>query len=178
MACTCKRGMRMSATVYIVTGAPGAGKTTALEALLRCTNPYVAFDIDWLTIPASDLARSDIIFDPTIWPAYNAVWFEILHAMHMNGKVPIFFAPIDRQDLATYGQPAWCERVEWLLLDCDDVLRQRRLIRRVGWTTAMITEALTDAHALRTQVSNRIDTGVHTPDEVAKAILQWVERTR
>lgn len=168
----------MSATVYLVTGASGSGKTTALESLLRCASPYMAFDIDWLTIPASHLARSDIIVDPTTWPAYTAVWFEMLHAIHKNGKVPIFFAPIDTHDLATYGQPAWCARIEWLLLDCDDALRQRRLRRRVGWTAAMITDALTDAQALRTQVSNRIDTGVHTPDAVAQAILEWVERTR
>jgi hypothetical protein len=42
----------------------------------------------------------------------------------------------------------------------------------------MIAEALMDAQALREQVTERIDTGLHTPDEVATAILFWVERTR
>jgi adenylate kinase len=102
----------MNAIISIVTGAPGSGKTTALEALLRRASPYLAFDIDWLTIPASQLARSDIIFDRSTWPVYNALWFEFLHALHKNGKIAIFFAPIDTHDVARYGQPAWCERID------------------------------------------------------------------
>ena len=65
----CKRVGRMNATIHIVTGAPGSGKTTALTALLHRATPYVAFDIDWLAIPASQLAQSDIFFDRTTWPA-------------------------------------------------------------------------------------------------------------
>lgn len=168
----------MNATIHVVTGAPGSGKTTALAALLRRATPHVAFDIDWLAIPASQLARSDIFFDRATWPAYTALWFEILHSVHKNGKLAIFFAPIDLHDLAAYGQPAWCERVEWLLLDCDDSTRQDRLGCRSGWTAAMIAEAIIDAHVLRGQVTERIDTGRHTPAEVAAAIVLWVEQTR
>jgi hypothetical protein len=166
----------MNAIIYIVTGAPGSGKTTTLEALLSRAGSFLVFDIDWLLIPASQLARSDILSDHATWPAYNALWFEILHAVHKNGKRAIFFSPLDTHDVARYGQPAWCARIEWLLLDCDDVTRQMRLSCRPGWTEAMIAEALIDAQALREQVTERIDTGIYTPDEVAAAILVWVER--
>lgn len=166
----------MKPIIYIVTGAPGSGKTTALEALLRGASRYLAFDVDWLGIPASQLARSDIFSDRSSWPAYNALWFEILHSVHKNGKIGIFFAPIDKHDIVRDGQPAWCERIEWFLLDCDNETRQTRLVGRSGWTTSMITEALQDAQALREQVTERIDTGIHTPDEVATAILSWIER--
>jgi hypothetical protein len=168
----------MNAILYIVTGAPGSGKTTTLAALLRCPNPYLAFDIDWLTIAASHLARSDIIFDRTTWPAYNALWLEILQAVYRNGKVAIFFAPFDMSDVAQVGQASWYQRIEWLLLDCDDVTRQTRLSARSGWGNEMITEALSDAHVLREHVPEHIDTGSRTPDEVAEAILRWVERTQ
>jgi hypothetical protein len=168
----------MKAILYIVTGAPGSGKTTALAALLRRTNPYLAFDIDWLTIAASELAQSDIIFDRATWPAYNALWLEILQAVYRNGKVAIFFAPFDIGDVARLGQSAWYDHIAWLLLDCDDVTRQTRLSARSGWSTEMIAEALNDAQALRAHISDRIDTAVHTPDEVAEAILGWVERTQ
>ena len=39
----------MDDRIYLVTGAPGSGKTTALERFLRLNSEYIAFDIDWLT---------------------------------------------------------------------------------------------------------------------------------
>lgn len=170
--------MMARASLHIVTGAPGAGKTTTLAALLRCASPHLAFDIDWLADAGSRLAGSDIRLERAAWPAYNALWFEIIHSVHKNGKIAIFFAPLDLRDLAEQGQPAWCERIEWMLLDCDDATRRARLGRRAGWSAAMIAEALADAQVLREQIPARIDTGRITPDAAAAAILAWVERTR
>ena len=88
----------MPSTLHIVTGAPGAGKSTALTAFLGLQSDYVAFDMDWLTVPGSDLAGKDIIFDQTTWKPYNALWFEVLHSIHKNGKIAVFFAPTSPQD--------------------------------------------------------------------------------
>jgi hypothetical protein len=162
--------------LHIVTGAPGSGKSTALNAFLRIQSPYLAFDIDWLTVSASQLAGRDIIFDRTTWPSYNAVWFDVLHAIHKNSKIAVFFAPLDQRDVAAYGQPAWCDRIEWLLLDCADTIRYDRLQRRAGWTTDMIAESILDAQVLRQQIVERIDTNTYTPDEVATTILTWLAR--
>ena len=49
--------------VYIVTGAPGAGKTTALGALLRLRTDYIIVDGDWLLGAASDLAKASVLSD-------------------------------------------------------------------------------------------------------------------
>lgn len=162
-------------TIYIVAGAPGSGKSTTLEAFICLHSAYVAFDIDWLTIPASDLARKDIIFDRSTWKAYNAVWFEILHAIHVNGKVPVLFAPLDVQDIQNYGQPAWCKAIKWLLLDCDDALRHTRLMQRRGWTEAMVAEAMEDAQFLRATIQRTIDTGTLPPQDVAMEVLRWLD---
>lgn len=159
-----------------MTGAPGSGKSLALEHLLARRSPYLAFDIDWLAAPASQLVRADIMSISATWPAYNAMWFEILHSMHKNHRQAIFFSPLDQRDLALCGPPAWCERIEWLLLDCDDGTRQTRLTRRAGWTAAQIDEAVADAQVLREQISVRVDTGLSTPAEVADAILEWAKR--
>ena len=168
----------MKATLHFVTGAPGSGKSTALHHILRRRSPYLAFDIDWLAAAASHLAQSDIASGHTTWPAYNALWFEVLHAVHHNHKHAILFSPLDLPDVAAHGQPAWCERIEWLLLDCDDSTRRTRLAARAGWTAAMIEAAITDAHALRPQIAERIDTARTAPDDVATAILSWVDRTK
>lgn len=162
-------------TSYIVTGAPGSGKSTALDAFVRLHSAYIAFDIDWLTITASGLAGKDIIFDQSTWKAYNAVWFEILHAIHVNGKVPVLFAPLDVQDIQKYGQPAWCASIEWCLLDCDDALRRKRLLQRPGWTETMVEEAIEDAQFLRATIHRTIDTGTLPPLNVASEILRWLQ---
>lgn len=78
----------MKYPMYIVTGAPGAGKTTTLNAFLDLKTKYVAFDIDWFTEAASNLAGKDIHSDPSTWKPYGVLWFEVLHAIYKNGKTP------------------------------------------------------------------------------------------
>jgi len=167
----------MKHTLHIVTGAPGSGKSTALEAFLRLKSDFIAFDIDWLTETASDLAGKDVIFDQSTWKPYNGVWFEVLYATHLNSKTAVFFAPTSTSDIVKHGKPAWCSDIEWLLLDCDDGIRYRRLKQRPEWTDAMIEEAVNDAIFLRQTVRLRIDTGTTPPDQVAHLIRDWLQRT-
>ena len=167
----------MQHPLHIVTGAPGAGKSTALAAFLQLKSDYLAFDIDWLTVPASDLAGKDIIFDQSTWKPYGAVWFEVLHAIHRNGKISVFFAPTSPQDIEQHGRPAWCNGIAWLLLDCDDATRRSRLKQRPEWTDGMIEEAVDDARLLRQIVHLRIDTGLLAPHPVAQLICDWLQET-
>ncbi len=168
----------MSYSLYFITGAPGSGKSTTLEAFLRLRSDYIAFDIDWLTDVSSDLAQKSIYTDPSIWQPYSALWFEILHAICKNGRTPIFFTPNDPQDIERFGQPAWCREIKWLLLDCDDKTRRVRLSQRQDWTELMVTEATTDAQALREVISTHLDTSVLTPDQVATKILAWLQQEK
>lgn len=165
----------MSSVLHIVTGAPGSGKSTTLAAFLELRTPFVAFDIDWLTIPASNLAGNDIIFEPSTWPAYNALWFTILDTVARNHKQPVFFAPTSPDDLVQHHQPLWSGNVRWLLLDCPDDVRRQRLRQRPEWTEPMIAEAIADAASLRQTVALCIDTAAQDPEQVADAIRHWVE---
>jgi hypothetical protein len=167
----------MSTVLYLVTGAPGSGKTAALTALLRQSPPFLVFDIDWLTIPASRLAQRDIIFDTTTWPAYHALWWTILESVYRNGQRAVFFSPLAPGDIPHIVPPAWYDDVAWLLLDCADGTRRARLEQRLAWTTAMIAEAIRDAQGLRAQIEAQVSTDHDTPDAIAHAILQWVEHT-
>jgi len=86
----------MKYPLCIVTGAPGSGKSTTLNAFLELHSGYIAFDIDWLAEAASNLAAKDIYSDPSTWKPYTALWFEVLHAVYKNGQIPVFFTPNDQ----------------------------------------------------------------------------------
>jgi hypothetical protein len=158
----------------LVAGAPGSGKSTACEAFLELGSNYVAFDIDWLIVPASELAGRDIIWDRSTWPAYGRVWFEILHGVTRNNRVPVLFTSHDRRDIEQIAGIDWCRGVEWLLLDCDDVTRDCRLRTRPGWTRAMIDDALGDARALRGTIEPCLNAAGLSPRAVAEWILDWL----
>ena len=163
----------MRCPLLIATGAPGAGKSTTAEALLGLRAQCAVFDIDWLLEASSDLAARDIRVDPATWPPYNRLWFEVLHASYKNGRTPVLFAPLDPGDVEKAGLPSWCSGVEWLLLDCDDAVRCRRLQQRAGWDEGRIAAALEDAAALREAVGLRVDTASLSPAEAARAVFDW-----
>ena len=161
--------------LHIVTGAPGAGKTTALEAFLALKTNYIAFDIDWLIHSASALAQRNIFSDETTWPAYGQLWFDVLQTAARNGYPPVFFTPNTPADLDHLGRPDWCTHMRWILLDCPDRVRRERLRQRMGWTETNIQEALEDAEELRGIIPHRLDTSADSPDEIASLLLDWLK---
>ena len=170
----------MKYTFHIVTGAPGAGKSTTIDMFIGLKTNYLAFDIDWLASTASELAQKSIYFEPATWKPYAALWFDVLHSIYQNGKTPIFFTPNTPQDIENFGRPDWCQGIRWLLLDCEDNIRRTRLQKRQEWNETRVNEALADARELRQVVSQSIDTGQLSPNDVAYEILNWLnnqERT-
>jgi hypothetical protein len=163
----------MNDRLNIVTGAPGAGKTAALEAFLALRAPFVAWDIDWLLAPGSALAGLDIRTTAAAWPAYNSLWLEVLHGLIRNGATPVLFAPLDPRDLPAGTVPSWCGGVRWLLLDCSDKERIRRLAAR-GDQAGVQAEALADATFLRSAIPDQVDTEGLSPAEVAARVLTWL----
>ncbi len=161
----------MEPKLFVVIGAPGSGKSTAAQAFIQRRTSYLAYDIDWLGMVASDLAGKDIFFEPSTWKPYGALWFEVLHAAYRNGRIAVFFSPNTPSDFASLGLPAWCRAIEWLLLDCDNVTRRERLRSRPEWTAPMIE----DARDLRSRVTDRVDTARETPAQVARSILFWLD---
>lgn len=158
---------------YLVTGAPGSGKSTVVAALLSLETPFIIFDIDWLAQAAGELAGKSIYFDPTVGKPYLKLWFEVLDSVAKNGKTPIFFVPIDKSDAAHALGEVQAASVQWLLLDCPDEEREKRLRRREDWVEERIREALDDGRLLRQEGIPRIDTGDKTPLEVAREVLRW-----
>jgi hypothetical protein len=167
----------MKYKLYIVTGAPASGKTLAVQEFLKLKSEFITFDIDWLAESASVLAGKPIYFESSTWEPYGKIWWEVLHSIYRNNRTPVFFAPIDQRDIDANGAPEWCSGIEWLLLDCDDETRRRRIAAR-DRDPVRETGAFEDAAYMRAMVNKRVDTVKLSPREAAEAILEWLRNSR
>ena len=169
--------MNPQCPLHIVTGAPGAGKSTSLAAFLHIESDFIAFDIDWLIQSASDLAGQDIHVARSKWQAYNALWLDFLLAVLRNRRSPVLFAPFTPADLRNLVPP-WASEVRWLLLDCPDAIRRKRLEERGRWwTESRIQGALADALYLRSEITEDvIDTNSISPAGTAMGISKWLSK--
>ena len=118
---------------HVVTGAPGSGKSTVVAELLKLETDLIIFDIDWLADAAGELAGTSIYFDSSIGKPYLKLWFEVINSIIKNGRnTSLLYPPIDKRDVAEALGSNEAAPVRWLLLDCSNEVREKRLRRRKG----------------------------------------------
>ncbi|GAA1566631.1 hypothetical protein GCM10009789_20190 [Kribbella sancticallisti] len=150
----------------MVTGAPGAGKSTVIPELLRLrSGQLVVMDMDELLdsdgrVLGLDIADSGAAAN---WPAYNALWRRITELVRRSGTPMLLLSPLIPQELP---------EGRWLHLDCPDPVRRKRLAER-GWSDEQIAKAIADAAEIRILVPRSVP-GDGTPEESARRILAWV----
>jgi broad-specificity NMP kinase len=154
--------------LFVVTGAPGAGKSTVVPELLRLrrsTSKLVVMDMDELLDSKGQLLGIDIAHSSAAanWPAYNALWLRITELVRRSGTSMLLLSP---------ALPSELPEGRWLHLDCPDAVRRKRLTAR-GWSDEQITEALADAAEIRKLVPRSV-AGDGTPEQSAEKILAWV----
>ncbi len=115
--------------------------------------------------PASDLAGVDIRNAPDMWPSYRRLIRSVVDAA---GPDVVLLGVCTPDELD--GWPI--ER--WLLLDCDDDERTRRLEARPH----AIKDALVDAAAYRRLGLETIDSTGLPPTVVADALAATIIRPR
>ncbi len=165
--------MASSHPLRLITGAPGSGKSLAVESMLTLDSRYLVFDMDWLIGPVSGMAGADLRSAEDLWPRYNDLWLEVLHVIELNGGRPVLFTPMSPSDLQS-AIPTWCSQVHWLRLDCDESIRIERLKAR-GESYDSIRTAVEDARKLRRQVERpALDTSNIHPGIVGQRILEWL----
>lgn len=152
----------------MVTGAPGAGKSTVVPELLRLrgsSSKLVVMDMDELLDAKGRLLGIDIADSSAAanWPAYNALWLRITELVRRSGTPVLLLTPAVPRELP---------EGRWLHLDCPDPVRRKRLAAR-GWSEEQITAALADAAELRKLVPRSVS-GDGTPEQSAAKILAWV----
>ena len=149
-----------------VLGAPGAGKS-AVAGPLRDTLPtHVVLDWDAFMTPASTLAGREVKRSPTTWPAYRRLVRAAVDAV-----VP---APLVLLGVGTPDELADWPIDAWILLDCEDGQRRRRLASRLQ--ACELEDAVSDAARYRALGLPVVDSTGRTPEAVAVELARHVRR--
>jgi hypothetical protein len=154
----------VAAMLAFVLGAPGSGKSTVTPILRRCQPPRLIIDWDQFMAPAGRLAGRRIREDPSTWPAYADVVRAVVGAA---GSVDTILLGVSTpEELGGWPIDAW------LLLDCTDEVRSRRL--RDARRGADVDGAVRDASSYRALGLPTVDSSERSPYETASRIVELV----
>jgi hypothetical protein len=152
--------------IAAVLGAPGSGKSTVAGPLRSLLPSYAVVDWNDFMTPAAALAGRDISEHPDTWPAYRDLVRAVLDDM---AHLPVVLLGVCTPDELRGWPIAW-----WILLDCTDQERQRRLHRDAR--SRDLPGAVRDAQEYRSLGLPVIDTTARTPGEVAADLARLVQR--
>jgi broad-specificity NMP kinase len=148
-----------------VLGAPGSGKSTVAPLLRRVLSGHVVLDWDAYMRAASELAGRDIRRDPTTWPIYRRLMRAIVDTI-----LPL---PLIVLGVCTPDELGGWPIDSWIVLDCADEERERRLANNGDATD--VEDALADAARYRALGLQVIDTTDRTPQSVADALARTIQ---
>lgn len=147
-----------------VLGAPGSGKSAIRPFLAQLLPEKVVLDWDDLMAPASALAGVDVRTSASMWPAYREL---VRVAVETTGPQRcVVLGVCTPEEL-----PGW-PIDQWMLLDCDDAERARRLADR----PRDVQSAIADAAAYRRLGLLVVETTGRTLAEVAAFIAHRIGR--
>ncbi len=165
------------APLFMVTGAPGSGKTSVLPHLVAAgAARFVVADMDEI-LTDGDLLGVEIAgpAGELSWPAYNRLWTQITMLVRRSGMPVVLLGPLEPAQWSTD------DLVVWTHLDCSDAERRRRLAGR-RWDSHAVEQAVADACSLRSLVADRIVTDGLSPAAVAAQlagrVAGYVDRRR
>ena len=155
--------------MWYILGAPGSGKTAVVAHLRHLLPQSVILDWDALMEPAGLLAGCDISDTEATWSPYAAL---VRRAVEIADPARVILLGV-----CTPGELSDWPDGQWLLLDCSDSERTRRLTRR-GEEDAAIGSALSDAAEYRSLGLETLDTTSLTAEQTAEAIVSILARGR
>jgi hypothetical protein len=165
--------------LWMLTGAPGSGKTALRGVLRDLLTGMVVIDMDDFIEPASALAGVDLRRDEARgkWPAYNDLCLAMVTSVLGSGADCLLLSPLTPDEVeASQLRPQLPERIRWGVLECAEGPRRERLEAR-GLGEDSVREAVADAADLR-----RLGAPVIPADDdlaaTAAAVRAWVEGAR
>ena len=162
--------------LFVVTGASAGGKTTVFPHVARLLGGRcIIFDMDWLLDAATELSHSESL-SPIDWAAYRSPWLSIAHGVAQSRMPTVLFGPLIPDHLARLPNRKWVGDIHFLLLDCLDDVRQRRIEARPPWRSRDIEAQTSFGHWLRENIPDQIDTSRGSPEEAATGVVDWITK--
>ncbi len=160
--------------LFVVAGAPGAGKTAAARALRSMLAGTVVVDMDRFLDAGSALAGVDLHEDraEALWPAYDSLCLELVGAVVEAGVDVLLLTPLTPDQVDAAPARRQLGPIAWALLDCPDEVREHRLAAR-PMDPDGIRSAIEDARELR-ELRLPVLPARGTIEDTATAIAAWV----
>jgi rRNA maturation protein Nop10 len=165
--------------LFIVTGASGAGKTTACLALVGQLPECVVLD-------------SDILWDARFntpednYRAYRALWLSLARDIGQNGRPVMLFGSAVPEQFEDLPGRRYFSAIHYLALVCEDTVLVERLHSRPAWREAGSPQFIASMlafnrwfyeHAATTQPPITLhDTGHSSPAATPACITAWIRR--
>jgi adenylate kinase len=160
--------------LFVVTGASASGKTTVFPHVSRLlAGRCITFDMDWLLDAATELSHAETL-KSIDWAAYRSAWLAVAHGVAQSGLPTVLFGPLIPDHLAELPNRKWIGDIHFLLLDCPDDIRKRRIEARPPWRSRDIETQTSFGNWLREHIAEQVDTSRASPEEVATAVVGWV----
>lgn len=158
--------------LLVVVGASGSGKTTIFPLLARhLAGECMVFDADWLIDPlGGDVTTLD-------WDLLRNLWLHVAHGVAQNGLPTLLVGALLPEQLETLDSRRWIGSLHYLLLDCEDDTRRRRIDDRPAARTHDVEPQIAFAQHLRSRFSAVVDTTSADPDRSADEVTAWARKT-
>ena len=159
--------------LFLLSGAPGAGKTVLASHLVKLARSLVVLEMDALLEDGCLLGIP--IASPEaapIWPAYNRLWLRLTAVIRRCGVPVLLLSPLLPPEVEAADTGLRNGPVKWALLDCAPG-EQARCLRARGWRRTDIEDAIHDAEQARRAIDTVFRTDVTSPDDVARQVLAW-----
>ena len=162
-----------SAALFLVSGAPGSGKTTLISHLVRISAHIVAMDMDELLEDGRILGMPIATPESApAWTEYNRLWVRITALIRRSGIPVLLLGPLHPAEAALAGADAQDPQVHWALLDCSAAEQAKRLAAR-GWTQTQIEAAIDDSARGRAAITTVFRTDQAPAEKIARDLLDW-----